>query len=77
MKVLVKHFLNVRAGKPSVNAPCYQYLAPGSEVEVDGKLYKGDQFEGINTWLKDDVDNYYWSGGVENIQRAAPATTAS
>jgi subtilisin family serine protease len=67
MKVKVKHFLNVRAGKPSVNAPCYQYLAPGSEIEVDGKLYKGDPFEDINTWLKDDGNNYYWSGGVESI----------
>jgi subtilisin family serine protease len=76
MKVKVKHFLNVRVGKPSVNAPSYQYLAPGSEIEVDGKLYKGDPFEDINTWLKDDGDNYYWSGGVETVQPAAPAATA-
>ena len=76
MKVKVKHFLNVRVGKPSVNAPCYQYLAPGSEIDVDGKLYKGDHFEDINTWLKDDGDNYYWSGGVETVQPVAPAATA-
>lgn len=64
MKVLVKHFLNVRVGKPSVNAPSYQYLAPGSELEVDNKLYKGDKFETVDTWLKDAANNYYWSGGV-------------
>lgn len=64
MKVTVKTFLNVRVGKPSVNAPCYQYLAPGTELEVDGNLYPGDRVEGIDTWLKDEAGNYYWSGGV-------------
>jgi len=65
MKVTVKDkFLNVRVGKPSVNAPCFQFIAPGSEIEVDGKLYKGDLFRGIDIWLRDEADNYYWSGGV-------------
>ncbi|MCH7525013.1 MAG: S8 family serine peptidase, partial [Bacteroidetes bacterium] len=58
-------YLNVRVGKPSVNAPCYQYLAPGSELEVDGKLYDGDVYDGVATWYKDEAGNYYWSGGVE------------
>ena len=62
MKVIVKdNFLNVRAGKASVNAPCYQYIAPGSEIEVDGQLYKGDLFDGIDTWMKDAAGNYYCS----------------
>jgi len=69
MKVTVTKYLNVRVGKPSLNAPCYQYLAPGSEIEVDGKLYKGDKddgiYEGIDTWMKDEAGNYYWSGGFE------------
>ncbi len=66
MKVIVKEYLNVRVGKPSVNAPTYQYLAPGSELEVDGILYKGDPYEGTDKWLKDGAGNYYWAGGVEN-----------
>lgn len=65
MKVNVTKYLNVRVGKPSVNAPCYQYLAPGSELEVDGKLYNGDIYDGIDTWLKDEAENYYWSGGTD------------
>lgn len=72
MKVTVTKYLNVRVGKPSLNAPCYQYLAPGSEIEVDGKLYKGDKddgiYEGINTWFKDESENYYWSGGFAENQ---------
>jgi subtilisin family serine protease len=67
MKVTVTKYLNVRVGKPSVNAPCYQYLAPGSELEVDGKFYKGDNYEGIDTWMKDEAGNYYWSGGVVDL----------
>jgi subtilisin family serine protease len=65
MKVTVITHLNVRVGAPSVNAPCHQFLSPGAELEVDGKLYKGDNFEGIDTWLKDESENYYWSGGVQ------------
>lgn len=70
MKVTVKdNYLNVRVGSPSVNAPCYQYLAPGSEIEVDGQLYKGDKYgpDDIDTWLKDLAGNYYWSGGVSGF----------
>ncbi len=68
MKVVVKDYLNVRVGKPSVNAPCYQYLAPGSEIEVDGMIYQGDPYEGVDTWLRDNAGNYYWKGGI-NYQK--------
>jgi subtilisin family serine protease len=67
MKRIVNCYLNVRVGRPSVNAPSYQYLAPGSELQVDGQFYKGDKIEGNNTWLRDDANNYYWSGGLEKI----------
>jgi subtilisin family serine protease len=67
MKVIVKDFLNVRVGAPSVNAPCYQYLAPGSEIEVDGVLYNGDLFEDNNKWMKDAGGNFYWAGGLKQI----------
>lgn len=66
MKVTVKDYLNVRVGSPSLNAPTYQYLAPGSEIEVDGNLYEGQEYEGKTKWLKDEGGNYYWAGGVEN-----------
>jgi len=68
MKLRVIFNLNVRVGKPSLNAPCYQYLAPGSILEVDGNLYQGDKYDGIVTWYKDEASNYYWSGGVENVR---------
>jgi len=67
MKLTVKVNLNVRVGKPSVNAPCYTYVTPGSTLEVDGALYPGDMYEGINSWYKDDAGNFYWSGGFEYI----------
>ncbi len=67
MKVTVSKYLNVRVGSPSLNAPCYQYLAPGSELEIDGKLYHGDPFYGNTIWYKDRGGNYYWSGGVGGL----------
>ena len=73
MKVTVTKFLNVRVGKPSVNAPCYQYVAPGSEIETDGKSYKGDLYKGIDNWVRDLAGNYYWSGGVEIPQSTKSA----
>ncbi len=66
MKVTVTKYLNVRVGAPSVNAPNYQYLAPGSVLEVDGTLYNGDDYDGNTLWYKDLLDNYYWSGGIFN-----------
>ncbi len=70
MKLTVTKNLNVRVGEPRLNARCYQYIAPGSILEVDGKLYKGDTYESINTWYKDAAGNFYWSGGVEEAQHA-------
>lgn len=64
MKVTVKDFVNVRVGKPSLNAPTYQYLAPGTVLEVDDNLYTGDLFEGSNQWLKDKAGNYYWAAAT-------------
>ncbi|MDB4922899.1 S8 family serine peptidase [Mucilaginibacter sp.] len=71
MKVTVKDkYLNVRVGKPLLSAPSYQYIAPGSQIEVDGKLYPGDPYEGNANWLKDAANNYYWAGGVSGLPGA-------
>ena len=64
MKVTVKDFVNVRVGKASLNAPTYQYLAPGTVLEVEDALITGDSFEGSNQWLKDKAGNYYWAGAT-------------
>lgn len=65
MKVTVKDkYLNVRVDAPSLNAQINNILAPGTEIEVDGQLYKGDTFNGINTWLRDMSGNHIWSGAV-------------
>jgi subtilisin family serine protease len=64
MKVTVKDFVNVRVGKASLNAPTYQYLAPGTVLEVENDLYDGDLFEGSNKWLKDKAGNYYWAAAT-------------
>ncbi|MBO0321831.1 S8 family serine peptidase [Muricauda sp. CAU 1633] len=66
MKVTVSKFLNVRVGQPNVNAPNYQYLAPGSIIEVEDEIYKGQKHDGNAFWFKDAANNYYWSGGVQD-----------
>lgn len=67
MKVTVSKYLNVRVGAPSLDAPNYQYLAPGSILEVDGKLYEGQDYDGNTLWYKDLAGNYYWSGGIVKL----------
>lgn len=64
MKVTVTKFLNVRVGKPGVNAPCYNYLAPGSIIDVEDVLVNGDAIDGNNKWFKGLDGSYYWSGGT-------------
>ena len=70
MKLTVQVYLNVRVGSASLNAPCYQYLSPGSVIEVEERPYKGDPYEGIDTWYRDPANNYYWSGGFANGAKA-------
>lgn len=65
MKATVKdHLLNVRRGRPSVNAPVVRVLIPGAQIDTGKDLIKGDRFEGIDLWLRDKFNNYYWSGGL-------------
>lgn len=73
MKVTVTNYLNVRVGEPSVNAPSYQFLSPGTVVEVEDVFYQGDYFDSNNKWLRDSADNYYWSGGVSTVDLAIPS----
>ena len=63
MKLTVAKKLNVRVGEPKLNAPCFQYLEPGQEVEVEDKLYPGDPYEDNDQWYRNDAGNYFWSGG--------------
>lgn len=77
MKVIVKKFMDVRVEEPRLSAPSYQRLAPESELEVDGTLYKGDAIEGNDNWYKDGADNYYWSGGVEKAVQATDSQRKS
>ena len=72
MKVIVEKYLNARAGAPSVNATCPRYLAPGTELIVDGILYKGDRIDGNDDWMKDSSGNYYWTGGLRIPQGLGP-----
>jgi len=77
MKVTVTKYLNVRVGEPRLNAPCYQYLAPGSELEVEDRLYSGDLFDNSDQWLRDEAGNYYWAGGTNfSDLKKTPTATA-
>jgi subtilisin family serine protease len=64
MKVKVISSLQVRVGKPSLQAPTYQQLAPGSELEVEDAIFQGDTLHQDNRWLRDAAGNYYWIGGT-------------
>ncbi len=72
MKVIVEKYLNARAGAPSVNAICPRYLVPGTELIVDGIIYKGDRIDGNDDWMKDSSGNYYWTGGLRIPQGPGP-----
>lgn len=65
MRIVVKTPIDVRVGAPLLSAPTYQHIAAGSEIEVDGNLYDGDEISGISSWYKDALGNYYWSGGIK------------
>ena len=73
MKIIVTKYLNVRLGAPSVNAPCYNYLAPGSTIEVEENTVTGDVYDDNDQWYKGLDGSYYWSGGAALPVAASPA----
>lgn len=77
MKVTIKDYLNVRVGKPSLNAPTFQYLAPGSVIEVEENIVLGDVFENKKQWYKDQANNYYWAGGFHPVSPEKSSLSAN
>jgi len=64
MHKITNTYLNVRIGEASTSAPCREYLAPSTTVEVVAAV-TGTMIDGNNIWFRDARDNYYWSGGFE------------
>jgi subtilisin family serine protease len=63
MAIVVKP-LNIRQGKPSVNANCVGYFEPGTMLNTLQKV-KGDVVNGNFWWYFIGNDHYVWSGGLE------------
>lgn len=66
-KGIVTCRLNIRSGKPSVNAPILGVYESGDEVEIADVVLgetKQDYYEGTPTWYKLNNGSYIWSGGV-------------
>lgn len=64
MKVIVTKYLDVRVGRPSLEADTFQRLAPGSELEVEDEIHDGDAILGSTKWLADKAGNFYWAAGT-------------
>src|SRR5258707_73651 len=65
MQKMTNTYLNVRIGAASTSAPCLEYLAPATAVEVT-EAVTGTMIDGNNIWFRDLRNNYYWSGGFES-----------
>ena len=65
MYKIANKYLNVRTGAPSTAAPCSGYLDPLMGVDVVAAV-TGTMIDGNNIWLRDERNNYYWSGGFES-----------
>lgn len=76
MKGTITTNLNIRIGSPSTDAPTFNFLRRGMEIEIV-ELVQGTSLEGNDTWYKCDDGTYMWSGGVLlHSQIAEPGNVA-
>lgn len=66
MKGTVIKYLNARKGNPGVNAPVTGILSPGTIIELNANLFRGDCIDGNADWYADFAGNFYWSGGISS-----------
>lgn len=64
MIVTVVKPLNVRLGRPGVNADKVRVLPVGTQLEVSDETVLGESISGNPVWLQDNAGNFYWSGGT-------------
>ena len=67
MKAIVNCNLNIRTGKPSVNAPNPGFYKKGYEIKIDD-VTTGDNYDGNNIWYKLSNGSFVWSGEVERVK---------
>lgn len=77
MKIIVTKYLQVRQKAPRMSKDSHVYLSPGSVIEVEPKLMKGDLYQGNDQWYKGLDGNYYWSGAVKKITKIPQQTIAA
>ena len=66
MKVTCNSYLNARANQPSTRAANPFFVQPGDVIEIDNVLC-GEEIEGCSIWYHGTDGNFYWSGGIENV----------
>lgn len=77
MKIIVTKYLQVRQKAARISKDSHVYLSPGSIIEVDPKLVKGDLYQGNDQWYKGLDGNYYWSGAVKKVTKVSPENIAA
>ena len=64
MKMMVKQAWNGRLSEPKVSASKGKLTDQGGEIEV-AEIIQGENYQGVNTWIKDTAGEYYWGGVVD------------
>jgi len=61
--------LNLRKGEPSTKADVLQTLPAGIVLNYTGWVSDGAVINGNAKWYKDINGNYFWSGGVRDLEK--------
>lgn len=56
--------LNIRKGAPSSRAEIYQTVPPGTRLDYEVVVRRGERVNGNPVWYGDPNGNYFWSGGA-------------
>lgn len=75
MKIRFLSNTNIRRSPRDFSILPLGVIFAGTELEVDDRLYRGKELEGINTYFRDERGWYFWSGRVAIIYKAIPPPT--
>lgn len=73
MKIRLLSPTNIRLNPNELSMAPIGILHAGVELEVDNRLYRGANQEGVDTYFRDHNGWYYWSGRAVVLYKALPS----
>lgn len=70
MRIRFLSSTHIRSNPKDASKPPIGIIYAGTEVEVNDRIFRGAEIDGINTFFRDDRGWYYWTGRAVVLYKA-------